>query len=122
MPTPRSEVGGSGIEASWAGGARGREVLDRLLPRVGGLLSARGAFYLVVVDENDPRDIARVLAAQGLAATTLASRRARPRPPRRRLFLPAAFFFYVPRARAGNERLSILRFARPDDATAAGAR
>mmetsp|Transcript_20059 Transcript_20059/g.64973 ORF Transcript_20059/g.64973 Transcript_20059/m.64973 type:complete len:225 (-) Transcript_20059:20-694(-) len=89
VPTPRAEVGGAGIEASWAGGDRGREVLDRLLPDVTRALSPRGRFYVVVVEENDPDDIARILAADGLERTTVATKRAR------------------------NELLSILRFARP---------
>ena len=115
VPTPRDEVGGDGIEASWAGGDRGasvssraspgfppwtsarvppvvpsagREVLDRLLPHVHEYLAPRGRFYLVVVAENDPDDVARILAADGLRRTTVAAKRAR------------------------NELLSILRFSR----------
>lgn len=91
VPTPSSEVASSGIEASWAGGVRGREVLDRLLPRVGSLLSETGAFYLVAVSENDVPDISRRLEDQGLVATTLAAQRAR------------------------NEALSVLRFSRGGD-------
>jgi methylase of polypeptide subunit release factors len=32
--TPSSEIGGQGIEASWAGGIDGREVIDAMLPLV----------------------------------------------------------------------------------------
>jgi release factor glutamine methyltransferase len=32
--TPSSEIGGNGIEASWAGGIDGREVIDAMLPFV----------------------------------------------------------------------------------------
>ena len=38
VPTPKSEMFSSGIEAAWAGGDRGREVLDRLLPLIGVIL------------------------------------------------------------------------------------
>ena len=104
-----------GIEASWAGGERGREVIDRLLPMVkvratvvrgvrrcthgclrhppcarcsralngagGGvhtqaLLSPSGVFYMLVVRDNDPADIAAVLAAQGLSCEEAIKRKA----------------------------------------------
>lgn len=32
--TPSAEIGGNGIEASWAGGIDGREVIDAMLPFV----------------------------------------------------------------------------------------
>lgn len=34
VPTPSEEIAGNGIEVSWAGGDRGREVIDRFLPRI----------------------------------------------------------------------------------------
>ena len=42
VPTPSEEVGSEGIEAAWAGGRDGREVIDRLLPNIGALLSPPG--------------------------------------------------------------------------------
>lgn len=47
------QVASRGIEAAWAGGSRGREVMDRLFPLVPSLLSDNGIFYLVTVKEND---------------------------------------------------------------------
>ena len=49
VPTPSEEVGSDGIEAAWAGGVDGREVIDRLLPRVANLLGQNGRFYMVRV-------------------------------------------------------------------------
>lgn len=47
------QVGSSGIEASWAGGNHGRQVIDRLLPEVTKFLSEHGVFYMVVIKENN---------------------------------------------------------------------
>lgn len=55
VPTPDHEVARGGIAAAWAGGNRGRVVVDRLLPLVPQVLSPRGVFYLVTVPENDPQ-------------------------------------------------------------------
>ena len=63
-------------------------MLDRLLPGISKLLAPGGAFYLVVVAENDPGDITRRLAADGLAGAT------------------------VVRTKARNESLSVLRFTK----------
>ncbi|XP_071773684.1 methyltransferase N6AMT1 [Centroberyx gerrardi] len=86
--TPSEEVGSKGIEASWAGGRRGREVTDRFLPMVAQLLSSKGLFYLITIAENDPEEIIRFLGQFGLMGVSCLSRR------------------------AGNERLSVLRFHR----------
>ena len=88
VPTADEEVGGGGIEASWAGGLRGRRVLDRLLPHVARVLTAAGRFYVVCVAENDPASIVSYLRARGLTGETVLRRRAR------------------------NEALSVLRFVR----------
>lgn len=34
VPTPSEEIAGNGIEASWAGGINGREVIDKFLPGI----------------------------------------------------------------------------------------
>ncbi|CAL8291061.1 unnamed protein product [Lota lota] len=86
--TPSEEVGGSGIEAAWAGGRRGREVIDRFLPMVTQLLSNRGLFYLVTIAENRPEEITRLLGEAGMTGGLCLARRAH------------------------NERLSVLRFHR----------
>ncbi|XP_067116506.1 methyltransferase N6AMT1 isoform X1 [Osmerus mordax] len=84
--TPPEEVGSRGIEAAWAGGERGREVMDRVFPLVPQLLSKKGLFYLVTVAENNPEEIISVLAEAGLQGASCLSRR------------------------AGRESLSVLRF------------
>ena len=54
VPTPDEEVERGGLAAAWAGGTRGRRVLDRLLPALPALLSPRGEAFIVAVHENDP--------------------------------------------------------------------
>ncbi|XP_030217179.1 methyltransferase N6AMT1 isoform X2 [Gadus morhua] len=94
QPVITDLVGGSGIEAAWAGGRRGREVIDRFLPMVTQLLSDQGLFYLVTIVENCPEEIIRLLGEGGLTAGPCLSRRAH------------------------NERLSVLRFHRTPPSTA----
>lgn len=84
--TPSEEVGKTGIEAAWAGGTRGREVIDRFLPIVSKLLSSKGVFYLITITENNPEEIIHLLSKYGLKGESSLS------------------------TRAGNERLSVLRF------------
>lgn len=90
VPTPASELLGDGISRSWAGGEKGREVLDMLLPQVQRLLAPRGVFYCVLLSSNLPDEVAEILAREGgfRAHTVL-------------------------RRRAGIEDLQIVRYSRP---------
>ncbi|KAJ3017115.1 UNVERIFIED_CONTAM: HemK methyltransferase member 2 [Siphonaria sp. JEL0065] len=89
--TPSEEVGSSGIEAAWAGGVDGREVLDQFIPKIEGLLSEKGLFYLVTVKENRPLEIMQHMKdVYGLFSKVVLSRR------------------------AGIEGLSIIRFSRAE--------
>jgi len=76
--TPHSEVGSKGIEASWAGGEKGREVMDRLFPVIPQLLSGNGAFYLVIIKENNQDEIADILSRYKLQMCVILSRRSGP--------------------------------------------
>ena len=44
------------ITAAWAGGLRGREVIDRFIPTIEPLLSVTGLCYMVLVKENQPEE------------------------------------------------------------------
>eukprot|EP00899_Mesostigma_viride_P002941 jgi/Mesvir1/12648/Mv02203-RA.1 len=80
VPTPEEDVATphqcGGISASWAGGDRGRTVIDAFLPRLPALLSPRGCCFLVLVHENDPKEVAAILAAGGLVSKVALSRSA----------------------------------------------
>mmetsp|Transcript_8884 Transcript_8884/g.17543 ORF Transcript_8884/g.17543 Transcript_8884/m.17543 type:complete len:228 (+) Transcript_8884:77-760(+) len=73
--TPTEEISESLIARSWAGGIDGREVLDRLLPRVSSLLSSKGIFYLIAIVENKPNDICDKLLASGMATAKIITQR-----------------------------------------------
>eukprot|EP00931_Biecheleriopsis_adriatica_P045507 TRINITY_DN26067_c0_g1_i2.p1 TRINITY_DN26067_c0_g1~~TRINITY_DN26067_c0_g1_i2.p1 ORF type:complete len:247 (+),score=45.91 TRINITY_DN26067_c0_g1_i2:19-759(+) len=90
VPTEdEEEMQGTGISVSWAGGARGREIIDVLLPQVSELLAPGGLFYLVCIAENEPEEIMCNARGLGMGAS-LARREER-----------------------GMEELSILRFEKP---------
>lgn len=76
--TPSDEVGRGDLEHTWAGGERGREVMDRLFPCVGSLLSPQGLFYLIALKENDPDDICDTMAKFGFSSTTVLARQTGP--------------------------------------------
>jgi release factor glutamine methyltransferase len=67
VPTPDDEVTRGGIAASWAGGSRGRVVIDRLLAQLDSVLAPGGQMLMVTVAENDPQGILRELADIGFA-------------------------------------------------------
>ncbi|CAH2277779.1 hemK methyltransferase family member 2 [Pelobates cultripes] len=74
--TPSEEVGSHGIEAAWAGGTNGREVMDRFFPLVQKLLSATGVFYLLVLKENHPDEIIDLMKTYKLTGSKMLSRQA----------------------------------------------
>ncbi|KAF9422532.1 HemK methyltransferase member 2 [Entomortierella beljakovae] len=86
--TPSEEVGSHSVEAAWAGGIDGREVIDKFLPFVKVLLSSKGVFYLVVVNENKPDDIRAIMTEEGFDSSIVKTRL------------------------AGREKLFILKFTR----------
>uniref|UniRef100_A0A061RD79 S-adenosyl-l-methionine-dependent methyltransferase n=1 Tax=Tetraselmis sp. GSL018 TaxID=582737 RepID=A0A061RD79_9CHLO len=74
VPTPDDEVpdtaagaygADDGIRAAWAGGYRGRRVIDRLLPLVDRVLSPAGHFFMVTVLENEPEEILESFRGRG---------------------------------------------------------
>lgn len=44
-----------GIAAAWAGGWKGRKVIDKLIPLLPELLSPSGEMLMVTVPDNDPQ-------------------------------------------------------------------
>ncbi|KAK9902136.1 hypothetical protein WJX75_005536 [Coccomyxa subellipsoidea] len=76
VPTPDEEVLRTGIAQAWAGGYRGRVIIDRFLPLVGDLLSPQGQLFLVTVAENDPEEIISIMQQHGLLGRIVLRRKA----------------------------------------------
>eukprot|EP00250_Pteridium_aquilinum_P016027 c22903_g1_i2 orf=97-1068(-) len=74
VPTSDDEVGISGITSAWAGGDRGRAVIDRILEVVDTLLSSKGWFYLVTVTANNPGEICQIMRRKGFASRIVIQR------------------------------------------------
>ena len=93
VPTPADEVPSVGelasagfeadpLPAAWAGGDRGRTVIDRVLPCIplalrrpaGG--DKGGVAYILLLEENAPMEIAEMLATHGLRAEIVETTRA----------------------------------------------
>jgi len=75
VPTEEAELK-SLISRSWAGGKRGRIVMDRLFPIIPQIMSSQGIFYLLILKENDQSDILSVMASYGWAGSVVMERQA----------------------------------------------
>jgi len=76
VPTPDEEVGRGGIAAAWAGGARGRVIIDQVMPQVPALLTPGGHLYMVTVSDNRPDELIAWAKALGLEAEDVLRRTA----------------------------------------------
>ncbi|KAK7791010.1 hypothetical protein R5R35_007903 [Gryllus longicercus] len=80
VPTPHCEVITSleePLTRAWAGGERGREVMDRLFPLLPEVLAPQGLFYMVAIENNDVPQIREVLSALGFQSHVVKQRRVR---------------------------------------------
>ena len=72
--TESNELGFGDLRAAWAGGKKGREVMDRLFPLIDFILSPTGVFYLVCIKPNQIDEIEKLLT--GFKMTILMNRKA----------------------------------------------
>jgi len=78
VPTTEDEaLPDDATKLAWAGGPLGTNLVERLLPRAAKLLSANGRLYLLLLKENDPRDVCDKGARLGLHARLVIDRRCR---------------------------------------------
>lgn len=65
------------ITKSWAGGTDGRLIMDRVFETMDTILSANGMAYILVIEENKPREIIANMKSQKLYGSIVAERRIR---------------------------------------------
>jgi len=66
----------SGLAAAWAGGVRGRKLIDQLIVALPSLLASNGLCYLVLEQVNQPDQVADWARSLGLSADVVLTRRA----------------------------------------------
>ncbi|XP_018021339.1 methyltransferase N6AMT1-like [Hyalella azteca] len=76
--TPPEEVAAGDLQHTWAGGRKGRQVLDRLMPEVPRLLTPQGRFYLLIERENDPEEINAIFRSMELFGKKILERKTGP--------------------------------------------
>lgn len=74
--TDSNEVSNQGIEASWAGGIDGREIIDKFLPLSVNFLSTQGVFYLLGIKQNKPSEICDLAKSYGLLGSIIKEKKA----------------------------------------------
>lgn len=72
--TDSNECGSFGIEASWAGGVKGREITDRLLDMIPKILTNNGTFYLLLIKQNIPLEVIQIMTKYGYKSETVIQR------------------------------------------------
>lgn len=72
--TPDEEVDRGGIAAAWAGGYKGRVVIDRVLDTLEGLVAPCGRVYMIAIHENEPENIMERMRGKGFVADMIATR------------------------------------------------
>lgn len=65
------------IIKTWAGGNLGRRIMDRVFDKLDTILSPKGVAYILVIEDNKPKEIVRDLKKLGFNAKYVAERRIR---------------------------------------------
>mmetsp|Transcript_787 Transcript_787/g.4907 ORF Transcript_787/g.4907 Transcript_787/m.4907 type:complete len:255 (+) Transcript_787:139-903(+) len=69
VPTEEEEADRDDIARAWAGGKRGRRVIDPFVKHAKNMLDARGIALLVALEQNDPKDICETFQRNGMNAS-----------------------------------------------------
>lgn len=68
---------GDVLRKSWAGGTNGRKVMERVFHAIPSILSDLGAFYMLVIKENDPEYILNAFRRLNMNGEIVSERRIR---------------------------------------------
>jgi len=71
VPTEEEEADRDDIARAWAGGRRGRRVIDRFVEHAGNMLDENGIALLVALQENDPEDVCEAFRGFEMDATVV---------------------------------------------------
>lgn len=77
VPTPIEELTHSkdDIARSWAGGERGRVIIDELIQCIGEAISSRGVVYFVLLAANDIEEVNQMMEKFGMESCVLQNKR-----------------------------------------------
>ncbi|XP_026463829.1 hemK methyltransferase family member 2 [Ctenocephalides felis] len=75
--TEDDEISESNISRSWAGGEKGRIIIDKMLHDLPSMLTSKGVCYLVVIAENKPSEIIKNMSLVGYDTQIVLERRIR---------------------------------------------
>ena len=77
VPSTEEEVTqDTGFSAAWAGGPRGRVVVDRFLEEAIPLMTPKtGTIYMLLISHNDPEEVVEIMNEKGCDASILKARR-----------------------------------------------
>lgn len=73
--TEADELSGNGLNRSWAGGTKGRTIIDKLLLQLPKVLSENGVLYMLMLRENNPEEIINILKKQKLCSELVLERK-----------------------------------------------
>lgn len=68
---------GKTLIKSWAGGADGCEIINRVISSLSGILAPDGVFYLLIIKDNNPEEIKENLRIRGYQAVQVIDRKIR---------------------------------------------
>lgn len=77
VPTKTEEIASGDLELTWVGDEDGREVIDRLLPKVYHIFSPKSIFFLLLEGQNKPLEVVQIMNNYGFKHELIIERKVR---------------------------------------------